>query len=68
MNFLRRRWRGQEPRVVDEFGTVGAADGWALKVIRGREVESSVHHGPNIWHALVVHPDGSWDQSFGRTC
>jgi hypothetical protein len=64
MHFLRRR----PLRVVppDSFGEVGAEDAWGIKVIRGRELVESVHHGPNIWTAIVTHPDGSYDVSQGH--
>lgn len=68
MNFLRRRWRQSPPRLVlgTEFGTVGSDDRLGAAIMRGRELVESVHHGPNIWHALVVHPDGSYDLSVGQ--
>lgn len=65
MNILRRLWRLPEnqPRVVvpNDFGQVDAEDQWGVKIMRGRHIEESVHHGPNAWHALVIHPDGSYD-------
>jgi hypothetical protein len=65
MHLLRRLWREPEnqPRVVvpDDFGEVGAEDQWGIKIMRGRKVEETIKHGPNIWHALVVHPDGSYE-------
>jgi hypothetical protein len=65
MNILRRLWRLPEnqPRVVvpNDFGQVDAEDQWGVKIVRGRVIEESVHHGPNAWHAMVIHPDGSYD-------
>lgn len=63
MNLLRRLWHREPPRLVlaTDFGTVGAEDRFALHIMRGRRIEETVHHGPNVWTALVVHPDGSYD-------
>ncbi len=60
MRFLKRH---PMPSVVipDDFGQTGAEDQWGVKIMRGRKVEQTIHHGPNIWHALVVHQDGSYD-------
>lgn len=65
MNFLKRH---PKPRVVvpDEFGQVGAEDAWGIQIKRGRQVVGSVHHGPNIWTATVIHPDGSYDVVQGQ--
>jgi hypothetical protein len=53
-----------QPRVVtpDGFGR----DSWGLQIVRGSRFEASVHHGPNIWTAIVIHPDGSWDFTQGH--
>jgi hypothetical protein len=37
-----------------------------LRVMRGSRLVESVHHGPNIWTATVIHPDGSYDVSQGH--
>ncbi len=60
MHLLRRH---PKPRVVvpENFGRVGSDDAWGLKIMRGREMVESVRHGPNAWHAMVVHADGSYD-------
>jgi hypothetical protein len=65
MHFFRRQ---PKPQVVvpDDFGQVGSDDAWGIKIIRGRELLSSVHHGPNIWTAIVIHPDQSFDVSQGQ--
>jgi hypothetical protein len=65
MHFLKRR---PQPRVVlpDEFGQVGAEDAWGIKITRGRELLQSVHHGPNVWTAIVIHPDQSFDVAQGQ--
>jgi hypothetical protein len=57
MNFLRRRWRlpGNELRLVT------SADGETNRIMRGATIESTVHIGPNAWHAVVFHDDGSYD-------
>lgn len=57
MRFLRLR-----PRIVvpDTFGETGAEDRWGIKIMRGRTLEQTIRHGPNLWHAMVVHPDGSY--------
>jgi hypothetical protein len=65
INFLRRLWRLPENavrvEVPDDFGQVGAEDRWGIKIMRGRAVEETVKHGPNAWHALIAHPDGSYE-------
>lgn len=65
MNVLRGLWRLPEnqPRVVPgtDFGRGGGDARFGSRIMRGRHLEESVHHGPNIWSALVVHPDGSYD-------
>jgi hypothetical protein len=69
MNYLRRRWRFHQPRLVlgTDFGAVGSAEQWGARIMRGRALVESVHHGPNIWSALVIHPDGSYDPiAFGH--
>jgi hypothetical protein len=69
MNLLRLVGRNAPmPRVVvpDEFGSSTADDQWGIKIMRGRQVAESVHHGPNIWTATVIHPDGSYDISQGQ--
>lgn len=50
----------EQPRVVvpEGFGTRGKYD---LEIVRGGSIESRVKHGPNAWHAIVIHPDGSFD-------
>jgi hypothetical protein len=54
-------WRDPKnmPRVVE-----GA--GGDLRIVRGKTLAETVHHGPNIWTATVVHPDGSYDVSQGH--
>jgi hypothetical protein len=56
MNNRRRDWRAPEnmPRVV-------LPPGGGLQIMRGTMLAESVHHGPNIWTATVIHPDGSYD-------
>ena len=61
MNFLRHLKLVPRAVVPDEFGQVGSDDQWGIQIIRGRQVESTVHHGPNHWHAMVIHPDGSYE-------
>jgi hypothetical protein len=65
VNFLRGLWRLPENRpylvVATAFGDVGAVAAMGARIMRGRELVESVHHGPNIWSALVTHPDGSYD-------
>lgn len=65
MNFLRRRWRlpKNAPRVVvpEDFGSVAAEDAWGIQIRRGRQIAESVTHGPNAWTAVVIHPDGSYE-------
>lgn len=60
MNLLRRR---PTPRLVlpNDFGSVDGKDQYAAHIMRGRQIEEAVHLGPNAWHALVVHADGSYD-------
>jgi hypothetical protein len=55
MNHLRRRWRDNPLRVVPVI------DGGDLAIMRGKTLEETVHHGPNIWTAAVLHEDGSYD-------
>jgi hypothetical protein len=43
--------------VPDDFGP----GHWNLNVMRGRSLDMTVHHGPNVWTMLVVHPDGSME-------
>lgn len=64
MHLLKRH---PKPTVVtpDEFGQVGNDDAWGIKITRGRELLQSVHHGPNIWTAIVIHPDQTFDVSQG---
>lgn len=68
MNFLRGRWRGHQPELVlgSDFGSVGSSDRFGARIMRGRELAESVHHGPNVWHALVAHPDGSYELVSGE--
>lgn len=51
--------RNKMPRVVIPEGY--GRDHWDLEIRRGTSFESSVHHGPNAWHCVVIHPDGSFD-------
>jgi hypothetical protein len=37
------------------------ADGARLHVVRAHGFSQSIRLGPNVWHALVIHPDGSID-------
>ena len=48
------------PRVIipEDFGRRGRYD---LAIVRGGRIEQTIHHGPNAWHALIVHADGSYD-------
>lgn len=50
----------KRPRVVVPDG-FGANDQWDLQIRRGRSIEESVHHGPNIWTATIIHADGTYD-------
>lgn len=63
MNLLRRLWA--PPRVViglpTKFGDARADDALGVSIMRGRELLGSVHMGPNAWHAMVIHPDGSYE-------
>lgn len=65
MNLLRRIWHLPEnlPRLVlpTEFGRVDSSDRWGVHIVRAGKIEASVHHGPNIWYTLVIHPDGSME-------
>lgn len=69
MNLLRLLGRDAPkptPLLADNFGEVGSDDSWGIKIKRGRAFEQSVHHGPNIWTAIVTHPDGTYDISQGQ--
>lgn len=61
MNLLRKIW--QPPRLVlgTDFGKVDSAEQWGASIMRGRRLEETVHLGPNAWHALVIHADGSYE-------
>lgn len=65
MNFLRGLWRLPEnqPRLVPaiDMGRVDGDARFGTRIMRGRHLEAAVHHGPNIWAALVIHPDGSFE-------
>lgn len=60
MHFFRRH---SPPRVVTPhgFGEVGSKDEWGVQIVRGRTVEETILHGPNMWSAVIAHPDGSFD-------
>lgn len=66
MRLLRSR---PAPRLVapNDFGTSTAEDGWGLHIARGRIIEESVHHGPNVWTALIVHEDGTYERPIQGT-
>lgn len=63
MNVLRLLRSAEKPRLVlgNDFGKAGAHDQYGAQIMRGRVVEQSVHLGPNAWHAMVVHPDGTFE-------
>ncbi len=65
MNLLRRIWARPEnmPRLVlgNDFGEAGGDASFGARIMRGRHLDQAVHMGPNAWHALVIHPDGSYD-------
>lgn len=65
MNFLRRLWRLPENQLrverAADFGTSEAEDAWGLHIMRGRTLLETVHHGPNIWTAIVMHDDGTYE-------
>jgi hypothetical protein len=52
------------PRLVrpDGFGK----DRFDLEIHRGYRLEETVHHGPNVWTALVIHLDGTYDLTHGQ--
>lgn len=49
----------ERPRLVlpEGYGERGNFD---LEIRRGAQLESTVHHGPNAWHAMIIHADGSY--------
>lgn len=51
------RYKGSRPQTTVE----PLADGARLHLVRGHGFAESIRLGPNIWHALVIHEDGSWD-------
>lgn len=57
MNFLRLLSSRERPMVE----VVGLRDSAEVVIRRGRIAEQSVHMGPNDVHAVVIHPDGSYD-------
>jgi hypothetical protein len=60
MHFLKRH---PKPRVVipEDFGRVDAEDQWGIQIRRGRQLLETVHHGPNVWTAIIQHADGTWE-------
>ena len=65
MRILRRQ---PKPRIVvpEDFGQVDAEDQWGIKIIRGRQLLETVHHGPNVWTATVLHDDDTYDVVQGQ--
>ncbi len=65
MNLLRRLWTLPEnmPRVVlgHDFGRARGDARFGAAVMRGRRFDAGLELGPNAWHALVIHPDGSYE-------
>ena len=63
MNILRFRHAPKPEAIVvpDEFGPVGQADSWGIRVMRGRALDHTVRFGPNSWHVGIIHPDGTYD-------
>lgn len=65
MNFLRRLWALPGNRVEavanGPIDGIGLTDIATISIVRGRKVEEVMRIGPNHVHALVIHPDGSFE-------
>lgn len=63
LRFPRRIAKADMPRVVlgNDFGAARGEAAFGATIMRGRALDASLTLGPNSWHALVIHPDGSYD-------
>jgi len=48
-------------RIRPQMHATPLADGARLHLVRGHQLSELVRLGPNEWHALVIHPDGTVD-------
>ena len=48
-------------RLHPNYRTEPLADGALVQRFRGSRMENSIRLGPNEWHVVVIHPDGSVD-------